>query len=88
MPKAKPPGRTGMYVELPDELVARLDDLVRRLPLGGKADHVRMALERHLASPPTVAVPELAPTAVASSPAPAPAKKAVKKPRTGLRKPT
>lgn len=59
MPKEKREGVTGVYVEYPDELLAALDELVARLPLGNRADHMRLALARHLDSPPTVAVPAL-----------------------------
>ena len=61
-------GWTGIFVELPNELVAELDEFVSRYPLGGKADHIRLALRRHMDTPPTVAVPALPP--VEASPPP------------------
>lgn len=78
MPAKKRPGVTGVYVELPDSDVAALDALVAKLPLGGKADHIRLAVRRHLAHPPTVSVPELPPEEAKPDPAPAPKKKSPK----------
>lgn len=77
--KAQRPGVTGVYVELPDEQVAALDALIERLPLGGRADHIRLALARHLAAPPSVHVPEV-PVANVPQPAPAPKESRGKKP--------
>lgn len=64
MPTQKRPGVTGVYVELADDVVAELEELVDRLPLGSKADHIRLAVRRHLDSPPTVTVPPLPPATV------------------------
>jgi hypothetical protein len=64
MPTKKRPGLTGVYVEIPDEMVAELEKLCARLPLGNKADHIRLALRRHLDHPPTVAVSDLPAVAV------------------------
>jgi hypothetical protein len=64
MPPKKRPKMTGLYVEVPDELLARLSGLVDSLPLGGKADHVRLAIQRHCDHPPTVDCPELPPVKV------------------------
>ena len=61
MPAKKRPGVTGVYVEIPDEMVAELDELAEKMPLGNKADHIRLAVKRHLANPPTVTVPDLPP---------------------------
>lgn len=72
MPPKKRPGVTGVYVEIPDALLARLEALVGSLPIGGKADHIRLAIQRHCDHPPTVEMPELPPSNV-------PAKKKGKK---------
>jgi len=74
MPAKKRPGVTGVYFEVPDELLAELDALILRLPLGNRADHLRLALRRHLDAPPTVAVPAVAPVAVPAVEVPAPKK--------------
>jgi hypothetical protein len=84
MPAKKRPGVTGIYFEVPDEDVARLDALIERLPLGNRADHLRLALRRHLDAPPTVAVPDTPPVAVPPVEPPAPKKPRAKK---GERKP-
>lgn len=78
MPAKKRPGMTGVYFEVPDDQIAELDALVLRLPLGNRADHLRLALRRHLDAPPTVAVPDVAPAAVPAVESPAPK---TKKPR-------
>ncbi len=83
MPKEKPPGRTGVYVELPDGLLARLDTLVGSLPLGGKADHIRLAVSRHVDSPPVLTLPPLAP--VPPPPADAPPAKRRPGPKKGTK---
>lgn len=65
--KAQRPGMTPIYFELPVADLKELESLVASLPLGNKADHMRFALKRHLAHPPTVAasaLPPLAPPAV------------------------
>jgi hypothetical protein len=80
MPAKKRPGVTGVYVEFADEMVAELDALVASMPLGGKADHIRLAVRRHLDAPPAVAVPELPPVAL---PAAEPKPKRGRKPRKG-----
>ena len=59
MPAKKRPGLTGVYVEIPDEMHAALEELVKRLPLGSKADHIRLAIARHLDAPPKVEQPAL-----------------------------
>jgi hypothetical protein len=64
MPPKKRPGMTGVYVELPDELLARLERLVGSVPIGGKADHIRLAIRRHCDYPPTVEYPDLPPVMV------------------------
>lgn len=64
MPPKKRPGMTGVYVELPDDLLAKLTGLVDDLPIGSKADHIRLAIQRHCDNPPTVECPELPPVAV------------------------
>lgn len=69
--KASRAGMTPMFIELSDEDAARLDALIASLPLGGKADHIRLAVRRHLDNPPTVAVPQLPPATVAPKPKPA-----------------
>lgn len=74
MPTKKRPGLTGVYVELPDEMVAELEALVKKLPIGSKADHIRLAVRRHIDNPPAVIVPSLPPTAIEGKPDPAPAK--------------
>lgn len=68
MPSKKRPGVTGVYVEMADEMVAELDALAASLPLGSKADHIRLAVRRHLDSPPTVAVPPPPPVACEPDP--------------------
>jgi hypothetical protein len=82
MPTKKRPGLTGVYVEIPDEVVAELEALCERLPLGGKADHIRLAVRRHLDNPPTVTVPPLPAVTVAlesSDAAKKPRKRSAKK---------
>lgn len=80
MPVKKRPGMTGVYVELADEKIAALEKLVDSLPLGSKADHIRLAIDRHLAHPPTVEVVAL-PVEAVKPPDPPPAKKPAAKPR-------
>jgi hypothetical protein len=41
---------------LPEEQVRQLRELAARLGLGDIADHIRLAIDRHLAHPPTLAV--------------------------------
>jgi hypothetical protein len=74
MPPKKRPGMTPLYVEIPDEMAEQLADLCDRLPLGGKADHVRLAIARHLKTPPTVDVPDLPPMKVKPPKPPPPAR--------------
>jgi hypothetical protein len=77
MPAKKRPGMTGVYFEIADEDLAALEKLAASLPLGGKADHLRLAVKRHLANPPTVEVGALPPL---PKPAPAPPRKRRKAP--------
>jgi hypothetical protein len=69
MPSKKRPGVVGVYVELPEEQDRRLRALAERLGLGGITDHIRMAIDRHLANPPALAVPPLSPVTVHQPPA-------------------
>jgi len=73
MPTKKRPGMTGVYVEIPDEMNAELEAIAGSLPLGGKADHVRMAIRRHLDNPPRVESTPLPPVP-SDPPKPAPKK--------------
>lgn len=66
MPAKDRPGKKGIYVELPEDVDKELRELVESLPLGGIAQHVIMAIRRHLASPPTVTIPDLPPIAMPS----------------------
>ena len=68
MPPKKRLGMTGVYVELPDELLARLESLCESIPIGGKADHIRLAIDRHIRNPPILQVPELPPETVPLKP--------------------
>lgn len=68
MPAKKREGMTALYAEIPDEMMAELEEFVARYPIGGKADHLRLALRRHMDSPPTVAVPRLPPIEVEAPP--------------------
>jgi hypothetical protein len=67
MPTDERPGRKGVYVELPLEL---LEEVRRLAEANGRGfrDEVQHALERHLAAPPTVRVvidtPDLPPAEV------------------------
>lgn len=56
MPPKKRPGMTGFYVELPDELLAEFERFVESFPLGSKAQHVRLALRRHMDNPPKAVI--------------------------------
>ena len=56
---ARGPGVTAVYFELPDDLLARLERLVGALPIGSKADHIRLAILRHCDHPPSVEFPDL-----------------------------
>jgi hypothetical protein len=67
MPSKKRPGVVGVYVELPEEQDRRLRELAARLGLGGITDHIRMAIDRHLAHPPTLTVPPLPPVRIDSA---------------------
>ena len=69
MPEAKRPGKKGIYVELPEDLDAEFRAFVDRVPLGTISQHVAMALRRHMANPPTVAVPDLPGVKVDAPPA-------------------
>jgi hypothetical protein len=71
-----------VYVEVPEELDREFRAMIERVGLGGVADHIRLAMRRHLASPPSVEVP-LLPHAGVPTPDPAPAakSKAARKPR-------
>lgn len=55
MPSDRRPGRQGVYVELPPELIAQVRELAGR-NLRDFRSEVQHALERHLAAPPTVRV--------------------------------
>jgi hypothetical protein len=80
MPMKKRPGMVGLYVELRQEQRDRLQQLVDSLPLGGIADHVRLAIDRHLDNPPTVGTAELPATRFEAPPTNGPTqKKAAKK---------
>lgn len=61
MPPSKRPGVTGVYVELPDELMAEFEKFVDGFPVGTKAQHIRLALRRHMDHPPEAKVVPLPP---------------------------
>lgn len=64
----KRPGKTGVFVELPDDLLAELDVMCGTLPLGNRTDHIRLAIRRHIDCPPTVTTPQLPPILVEAEP--------------------
>lgn len=64
MPSKKRDGMTAIYVEIPDDMAAELEGFVKQFPLGAKADHVRLALRRHMDSPPTIVTTPLPPVTV------------------------
>lgn len=59
MPPKKRPGMTGFYVELPDALLAEFERFVDGFPVGTKAQHARLALRRHMDSPPEAKIAPL-----------------------------
>ena len=60
--KASRPGRTMTFFELPDELAREFEAFVDSFPVGTKAQHVRLALRRHMDHPPEAKVGPLPPT--------------------------
>lgn len=55
MPAEDRPGRKGVYIELPVELLAQVRELAERNGRDFRSE-VEHALQRHLAAPPTVRV--------------------------------
>lgn len=77
MPPKKRPGVTGFYVELPDDLLAEFEAFVDGFPIGTKAQHVRLAMRRHIDHPPTAKVSPLPPVII-EGPAKTPKRKGKK----------
>lgn len=55
----KPPGKTGIYFDLPADVVERFRAFVDGFGMGSLADHAAMAMVRHMQHPPTLDKPEL-----------------------------
>jgi hypothetical protein len=71
MPSGARPGRKGLYVDCPEDLLAELKAFADSFPIGGIGQHVVWALRRHLADPPVLAAPPLT-AAVPPPPPPRP----------------
>jgi len=63
-------GRTGLFAELPDDLVEEFRRWVESFPIGTITQHIEWAIRRHMATPPTVTEKPLAKTGVPPPDAP------------------